>query len=69
VRDRDAKHIDEKLKSESIGLDVTSLGDITLWLNKVLNMVGLSKLEKLIDSYVKAGILGETLGNALKVWP
>ena len=69
MRDRDAKHIDEKLKSESIGLDVTSLRDITLWLNKVLNMVGLSKLEKLIDSYVKAGILGETLGNALKVWP
>jgi len=66
VKDRSIKHIDEGLKSVSVSLDLTSLRDISLWLNKVLNMVGLSKLEKLIDSYVEAGILNETLGNALR---
>ncbi len=66
VKDRSIKHIDEGLRSESVSLDLKSLRDITLWLNKVLSMVGLSKLKKLIDSYVEAGILNETLGNALR---
>jgi len=63
---KEVKHVDERLKSGGVVLDPASLEDITLWLNKVLNVVGLNKLEKLIDSYVKAGILSEDLGNALR---
>ena len=63
---KEVKHVDERLKGGGAVLDPASLEDITLWLNKVLNVVGLNKLEKLIDSYVKAGILSEDLGNALR---